>query len=470
VDQTLHPAEDGRTRRFRRQGFPTSGDASEFLDKVRALLSIPAEKDTQAQIAVSDLLEACGKSGEPLPELAEVTRRYAVGVQLSDEITVGEWLDLWLESKKAIKPTTLRSYKSHTRFHLKPHLGDKLLGKLRVTDVQAMFNAIAKQNEAILLANAERRTVKQRLKATPNKGKEARALRKELNQQLIDMPGFQRITGASQHNIQRTLRAALNSAIARQIIPAFNVASHVELPAAKPRRAMLWTPERIRQWEKTGERPSPVMVWPPDLIGQFLDFTADHRLYALFHTIAFRGLRRGEACGVRWSDLDEESSSLTVAVQIVQDGWDVYEGIPKTDAGNRYVALDRESLSNLQQQRVCQKAEFTALGLDPESAVRIFTDAKGQDLHPGKLTDLFERQVALAGLPPIRLHDLRHCAATLALKAKVDIKIVSRMLGHSSTTITREIYQSVITELFHQAAEDVVALVPRARRSATAEV
>jgi integrase len=345
--------------------------------------------------------------GEPLPELAEVTRRYAVGVQLSDETTVGEWLDLWLESKKAIKPTTLRSYESHTRFHLKPHLGDHVLGKLRVNDVQAMFNAIAKQNVAILLANAERRTVRQRLKATPNKGKEARALRKELNQQLIDMPGFQRITGGAQHNIQRTLRAALNSAIARQIIPAFNVATHVELPAARPRRAMLWTPERIRQWEKTGERPSPVMVWPPELIGQFLDFTADHRLYTLFHTIAFRGLRRGEACGVRWSDLDEASSSLTVAVQIVQDGWDVYEGIPKTDAGNRYVALDRESLSNILQQRVCQQAEFKALGLDPESAVRIFTDAKGKDLHPGKLTDLFERQVALAGLPPIRLQPCR---------------------------------------------------------------
>ncbi|WP_236652147.1 site-specific integrase [Streptacidiphilus neutrinimicus] len=436
---------------------------------MRALMSVPAKEDADARTAISDLLEECSKTGGPLPELTEITRRYAVRVKLTDEVTVGDWLDQWLEGKAALRRTSRSSYEGHVRNHLKPHLGHHRLGKLEVVHVEQMFAKITEQNAAILLANAERAAVRDRLNATPNKGAAHRALRKELRGQLAGLPPFRRITDvATQHSIRRTLRAALNVAIRRQIIPNLNVASLTELPAPKPRKAVLWTPERIRAWEKTGVRPSPVMVWPPHLIGRFLDGIADHRLYTFFHLIAFRGLRRGEACGARWTDLDEENASLNVAVQLVQDGWDVYEGIPKTEAGSRDVAMDTESMSLLTRQRVVQRDEFVALGLDPADAVRIFTDEDGKELHPGKITDLFERLIASLGLPPIRLHDLRHCAATLALAANVDIKIVSKMLGHSSTTITREIYGTVLRELFHAAAEAVVALVPRARRAGVA--
>ncbi len=72
-----------------------------------------------------------------------------------------------------------------------------------------------------------------------------------------------------------------------------------------------------------------------------------------------------------------------------------------------------------------------------------------------------------AGLPPIRLHDLRHVAATLMLAAGVDIKVVSETLGHSDTRITRDIYQSVLDDLARDAAEKVVQLVPHARRPLT---
>lgn len=65
----------------------------------------------------------------------------------------------------------------------------------------------------------------------------------------------------------------------------------------------------------------------------------------------------------------------------------------------------------------------------------------GSWLHPGKVTDLFERLVATSGLPPIRLHDLRHDAATLMLATSIDVKIVSDTLGHSDTRITLDIYQ-----------------------------
>jgi integrase len=102
---------------------------------------------------------------------------------------------------------------------------------------------------------------------------------------------------------------------------------------------------------------------------------------------------------------------------------------------------------------------------------RIFTQEDGSILHPGKMSDLFERLVEAAGLPPIRLHDLRHVAATLMLAAGVDIKVVSETLGHSDTRVTRvtrDIYQAVLDDLARDAAEKVVQLVPRARKPLTA--
>jgi hypothetical protein len=91
----------------------------------------------------------------------------------------------------------------------------------------------------------------------------------------------------------------------------------------------------------------------------------------------------------------------------------------------------------------------------------MFTMPDGSFIHPGWLTDYFERLVELSGLPPIRLHDLRHVAASLMLAAGVDIKIVSETLGHSDTRITRDIYQSVMPKAARDAADATAAIVPR---------
>ena len=88
--------------------------------------------------------------------------------------------------------------------------------------------------------------------------------------------------------------------------------------------------------------PVPVMVWTPEQTGAFLDHTHDagDRLYALYHLIAFTGLRRGEACGLHWDDLDLDASTLTVRWQIVQHGWATSLETPKTDDSEATVALD----------------------------------------------------------------------------------------------------------------------------------
>jgi hypothetical protein len=117
----------------------------------------------------------------------------------------------------------------------------------------------------------------------------------------------------------------------------------------------------------------------------------------------------------------------------------------------------------LREHKKRQDSERAQWGTAWKPTGHIFTQEGGSWLHPGKVSDLFERLVAAAGLPPVRLHDLRHGAATLMLAAGIDIKVVSDTLGHSDTRITRDIYQAVLDDLARAAAEAVIKLVPRAR-------
>ncbi|MBX9424433.1 site-specific integrase [Streptomyces lateritius] len=207
------------------------------------------------------------------------------------------------------------------------------------------------------------------------------------------------------------------------------------------------------------------MVWTPEQTGAFLDFVAEDRLYAMWHLIAFRGLRRGEACGQPWSETNLDRHSLTVTGQLVQDGWEVEASEPKTDSGFRVVALDDDTIDVLKRHRERQAADRAEWGSAWVNTGLVFTQEDGSWLHPGKVTDLFERLVAASGLPPIRLHDLRHGAATLMLAADIDIKIVSDTLGHSDTRITRDIYQSVLPHVGKSAAEATAKLVPLQRKA-----
>ncbi len=89
----------------------------------------------------------------------------------------------------------------------------------------------------------------------------------------------------------------------------------------------------------------------------------------------------------------------------------------------------------------------------------MFTTPDGAPLHPAWVSRQFELLVRAVGLPPIRLHDLRHGVATCALSAGVDIKVVQEMLGHSSSTITRDTYTSVVSQTRHAAAEAIAQVI-----------
>ncbi|MCM3603817.1 hypothetical protein M3175_24510, partial [Robertmurraya korlensis] len=138
--------------------------------------------------------------------------------------------------------------------------------------------------------------------------------------------------------VHATLMSALGSAYKRKIV-SHNPAQHVELAQGRRPKAVVWSDDRVADWVRTGVRPA-VAVWTAEQAGGFLDHAAGHRLYPMFHLIAYRGLRRGEAVGLRWQDADLDRGVLRITQQVIQLGWATEVGDPKTDSGARSVTLD----------------------------------------------------------------------------------------------------------------------------------
>jgi len=250
------------------------------------------------------------------------------------------------------------------------------------------------------------------------------------------------------------LHAALNGAIRRGLITS-NPAHWVELPAGRRPKAVVWTEPRVAHWRATGIRP-PVAVWTPTHTAAFLTHVRDHPWYELFHLIVLLGLRRGEAAGLRWADLDLKHDVLMVSHQLRDDHGRTVTCPPKTESSVRSVALDLHTAALLRRLRADARSSGAAL------SGFIFHTRRGTVINPSYLTIEFRRQTELADLPPIRLHDLRHGAASLSLAAGNDLKTVQAMLGHSSIVITADTYTSVLPCLAHQAAEATARLVMHA--------
>lgn len=131
--------------------------------------------------------------------------------------------------------------------------------------------------------------------------------------------------------------------------------------------------------------------------------------------------------------------------------YQVVSGVPKTDRGKRSITLDRETVAALQAHIARQTEEATADYYQDHGL--IFANEDGSPKHPSLFSQDFERHVRAAALPMIRLHDLRHTFATLALHAGINVKIVSSRLGHSTVAFTLDVYSHAIPEMDEEAAE-----------------
>jgi hypothetical protein len=154
-------------------------------------------------------------------------------------------------------------------------------------------------------------------------------------------------------------------------------------------------------------------------------------------------------------------------------------GPPKSRASCRTIALDEAGTRRLVDQAVKQAIELLRHQFTdkryPDRRARtgpgwrrgrpMFTYADGRSIRPEYLTHRFREICKELGLPPIRLHDLRHCAATLALASHTDLKVIQQMLGHSSIVTTADTYTSVLPEAAHRAAQATADMVIKAART-----
>lgn len=333
--------------------------------------------------------------------------------------TLGAWLDVWLELiRPTVRPSTWASYEKNVRLHIKPRLGGVKLARLNAADLDRLYQDLLAGGRA----TPARKDGKPRADADKGTGLSPRTVR----------------------YVSTILGRALKDAVRKGLIP------RSPALAADPPKASASTSDTMRTW--TAEE-----------LGRFLAAVEDADLGPVFTFLALTGTRRGEALGLRWSDLDLDGATASIVQTVGKVAGRVLIGTTKTNAGKRVVALDKGLVTALRAQRKRQNEHRLLMGAGWQDHDLVFADVDGNPLHPERVSRVFRETVDDLGLPPIRLHDLRHTWATLALRAKVHPKVVQERLGHANVAITLGIYSHVAPTLHEEAAETVAALLaPRA--------
>ncbi len=215
------------------------------------------------------------------------------------------------------------------------------------------------------------------------------------------------------------------------------------------------------------KRPSiakrPTTVWSRDEWSAFLCEAEGDTLAPLWYFLAVEGMRRGEALGLRWSDVNWERGTVHIAQSVVPDrndrGRAVIQFRAKTSAGSRSVRLTAETLAILETHRYRQRFQRQTAGNVWRDNDLIVCTSTGTPINPNNVTRSYNRLVIRSGVPRIRVHDMRHTAATMLLRAGVPAKIVSERLGHATIAITLDTYSHVLPDMQDVAAKAMSALL-----------
>ena len=191
----------------------------------------------------------------------------------------------------------------------------------------------------------------------------------------------------------------------------------------------------------------------PDEVHTLLDAARGDRFEAILTVAIAVGLRRGEALGLRWSDIDLEAAVLRVRRALVYVDGDLRFVDPKTKRSRRTIPLPSVSIQALREHRRRQAAERLAAGPAWEDDDLVFPSATGGPMDPNNLGRHFRALCDRAGIGRVRLHDLRHTCASLLLAQNVHPRVVMEILGHSGIAITMDTYSHVLPELQREAAD-----------------
>lgn len=227
------------------------------------------------------------------------------------------------------------------------------------------------------------------------------------------------------------LRGALGRQVRQGALP-FNPASEIVKPSPKKRRELtIWTPAQAARFLEAADK---------DPLGPFWRFTL------------LEGMRRGEALGLRWADIQwgkDEATAVafirqTVVADLSKGGQALVQPRAKTRASERAVDLTLPTVQALKAHRDRQRFLRQTAGEVWQDSGLIVTNTLGGPLNPSNVKAHRERLIATAKVPPITTHDLRHIAATVMLAAGTSPALVSRKIGHSSIQTTVDTYGHVM--------------------------
>lgn len=320
--------------------------------------------------------------------------------------TLGEFLtDVWLPAiEHTIKPGTFESYRRNVRLHMAGRpIGRRPLQEVEPSELNALYSAL-------MAGDADHRALGARSVAY----------------------------------VATILHRAFRDAVRWQALIR-NPAQAADPPRSSAHKEM--------------------QTWNGAQLRTFLDSIDHDRLRGCWWLLANTGMRRGEALGLRWSDIDLGAGTIRITRTLITTdaqrkgapgmAW----GTPKTAKGRRTVALDPSTVTALRTHRTRQLEERLAMGADYQDQDLVVCQIDGVPIHPKTISYQFGKATRIAKLPRIRLHDLRHTHATLALRAGVHPRIVQERLGHANVSITLDTYSHVDLDMQAAAARQVAALI-----------
>jgi len=317
-------------------------------------------------------------------------------------LTLAEWVrGHWLHTMESrVKASTFDSYRRNLELHVLPRLGSLQLRRLTPVMLNGLYSEL-----------------------------------------LAD--GNLRVHGGLSPKTVRYIHTIIHKALA-DALDAGMLGANVAARAKPPR-------------PRTAAR-NEISVWDPADLRQFLGMVDGDRLEAAWHLIAMTGMRRGEVLGLRWRDVDLDAARLSVRQALVAVAYKVIVSTPKSHQA-RVIDLDSGTVARLRAHGARQQVEREEWGTGCQDLYLVFCKEDGTPFHPHTFSQAFERIVERSSLPKLRLHDLRHTHATIALKAGVPIKVISERLGHETPAFTMKQYAHVIPGMQAEAAAMVARLV-----------
>ena len=239
------------------------------------------------------------------------------------------------------------------------------------------------------------------------------------------------------HKIKRTLRAILSTAKKQRII-SDNYASsdYITFPKRPAHEIDYMNDDDAKKFYSAA------------------DSCTDIRFKTAAMLLLLTGMRRGELCGLEWSDVDLDAATITIARSVTTvSGFGVVEKEPKTESSKRVIAISDKLISVLTDYKKWYDAYQYDMGDRWQGAGRLFVAEEGKRLYPGTIDNWVHKICDEAGLPRRTVHSLRHTNITMQIAAGVPLVTVSGRAGHARTSTTTDIYSHFLKSSDKTAAE-----------------